>query len=232
MTSSIKKVNWNRYTSFILLGLVVVEVIGGVVWAFSMAGRINENKTKINSLKETKQRHEKALEVLENLDGGKINQSLQQTSQALPSEKKVSGIISSLTSLATSANVTVSVLELTPCSISTRSAVIKKPKEKLADCENVKLQNEVSGVPLTMQLVGEENDVLNFLRKIEHVSPTLGVRRFDYSFTAKGKVADLSVLLYFQPVAQDIFKLEKISNLTASQEQVIQSVSGRSVILP
>lgn len=227
-TSSLK-----QYTFYIvILAVVMVELVVGGYLTSQFWASISSSNATLTQLGSETQQAEQMADNLDQLDEGKLKSQLAAAAVALPTEKKVSGIISSLTSLASSSGVVVNQLELTPCNISTRSAVIKVQNVSKSDCENVQLQNGISGIPLTMQVIAEENQLQAFVQKLFKTSPMLGLRHLTYTYSAKGKVADLSLLLYFQPLVTTQDKSDNLSPLSPKDEEVLSGLNQRIVILP
>lgn len=226
------------YIFFIILGVfVLAEILVGGFIGNGIVSRILTNASEMPQLTKDTIQLEQTLSVVDSLDSGKIGQELSRATTALPSEKKVSGIVSSLTSLASASGVVVNKLELTPCKISTRSARLKTPAlpaqlEVASDCENVKLEKGVSGVPLTMQVLTSEAQLVDFVGKLHLVSPLLGVKNLEYTVSPKGKMSTISLLLFFQPSTADLTKTDKLTPLSNEEENVVSGLSKQIVILP
>jgi Tfp pilus assembly protein PilO len=217
---------------YVFLGLILaVEVISAIIILPSKIEQIMANGSKIANAESETAKFDRAVGVLESLNETRVETGLNESVQALPSEKKVSGIVSSLTSLASSSGVIVKFLELTPCGISTRSAAVRVSRSS-SSCENVKLLKNVSGIPLSMQVLAEESQLSDFVSRLHKVSPLLGIRSIDYSFGETVKTADIALLLFFQPVSQIKLGVDNVSKISSSEESLLRELSDQVVILP
>lgn len=218
---------------FVIGALVLVQIISALYFIPNFYASITSDGEKISQLTVEVEDLNRQNQVIDNLDSQKVKRNFNDASLALPTEKKVSGIISSLTALASTSGIVVSQLELTPCKISTRSGALKVNVIRTADCQNVQLENGVNGVNLSMNLVANKNQLQEFIDKLYHVSPMLGVREFGYDSNQRGETASLAILLYFQPSVKMTGGAEKkVSGLTSEEENALKMLTSQLVILP
>ena len=221
-------------TLFILLGLVFIfEIATAIILLPRFWTKVIEERQQIAGLESETLELNRKLQVLDSLDGDQVALGLNNASLALPTEKKISGIVSSLTSLSSSSGTVVNRLELSPCKISTRSASLNVVKViNTTDCQNVKLDNGVSGIKLSMELLADSLRLQNLIAQLYHVSPMLGVETFEYGKNSNGETSSLTLLLYYQPSTVNLSKLDNLKEISDGENEVLKSLNNQLVILP
>ena len=176
---------------------------------------------------------EKTISVLESLDQVKVRRDLATVVAALPNEKKVTGMVTGLTNLASASGVSVSSVELIPGKISTKSAGVSQTAIKANDLADVDVGGGVRGIPLSRVGSGNEPRFLDLVGKIARVSPLLGVRKLD--FTVAGGVersGQLTILVYFMPVDTSRIDSSALAGLSLAEEESLRRLGSNFTITP
>lgn len=138
---------------------------------------------------------QKVIATLSNIDANAVSASLTKANIILPSQKKTSGVIAGLSTLASSSGVVVKTLELSPGRISTISGE-SNSRTFIEKFKNV----GVAAVPATVSLTSDIVALANFIHQVEKASQILGITSVDSgAAVGKGISVSLSILVYFQP---------------------------------
>lgn len=220
---------------YLLAGTAALIIISEVIFLFwFVPGRLEEvkaNSRVISDLEVSAKSLEEAVVVLDNTNTEKLSSDLALAELALPSEKRVTGLVSGLTNLASSSGTVVNKIEISFGKVSTDSAKVDSGivGEEIKD---VPLANDVVGVPMTLEVEAEALPVLDLVGKIQEAMPLLGIKEVEYSVSGDKKSAGLSVLIYSQP--GETFKKTKINKilpLTQKESDFLDQLKRKTNIL-
>lgn len=170
-----------------------------------------------------------ALSMLESLDSSGVDGYLAKVLLALPDEKKISGVISGMTALASSSGVVVTDLEFSPGIVATISAETKNnaPDEKVVD-ENL----NVRMVPASLTIIASVDSLIDFLKKLSTASQLIGVSAVSYSVDRPGQVkATIAIAIYYQPRDISKFSWQNLRAIPDEDIGFIQSLPGEDLFV-
>lgn len=212
--------------------LIIISEAIFLIWF--MPGRLEEvkaNSSVISELEVSARSLEEAITVLDNTNTEKLSSDLALAEIALPSEKRVTGLVSGLTNLASSSGTAVKKIEIAFGKVSTESGKVV-PGALVQEIKDVPLGSDVVGVPLTFEVEAEALPVLDLVGKIQEAMPLLGIKEVEYSVSGDKNSAGLSVLIYSQP--GETFKKTKINKilpLTQKESDFLNQLKGKTNIL-
>ncbi len=210
---------------FLAIAFVVclVEIVFLLWFVPNNFEQINQNSEVISKQTEENKKLEDSVLVLNSTNQTQLNQDLLLAESGLPSEKRVTGLVSALTYLASSSGVVVDQIDISFGNVSTKSAT-KKPTAEDIKFSDFKLKHDVVGVPIVMKVLGDDSKMLEFVGKVQQALPLLDIRDVTISLNEEGaKEGQLSVLVYSQP--GDKFTMAKIGNVSAISDGETKAIS-------
>src|SRR3989344_2419395 len=150
-----------------LVGMILIQLLLAGVFLPKLWTRIRESQQRWQALVVEVRDLTKASEVLAGIDGDTLLGFKEKVLAALPAEKKVSGVVSGVSALASQSGVVVTSLEFSPGKISTTSA-INEAEIKQGDV-NVEI-GHVQAIPANLVVSGSTPAMLEYLRKLAEVS--------------------------------------------------------------
>lgn len=223
----------NSKLVFIFVAFVILLFeIGFLLWF--VPGNFEEtkvNSAKIEELTKENGKLANAVDILESADSSQISEDLFLAESALPNEKRVTGLVSALTNLASSSGVTIDQIDITFGNVSSKSAT-KKTKEVVNQFSDSKLKHDVVGVPIILEVAAPDSELLDLVGNVQQALPLLDIRDITFKLDEGEKSGKLSVLVFSQPnVVFDKSKLGQISALNAEDLKAISSLSTKRNIL-
>ncbi len=227
--------DWSKY---LLSGIAVLIVFASSIVLYSFIpstwAEISQNSTLIQEETTKVSNMEKAVAVLNNVNSSQIGQNLIQAQLALPDEKRVTGLVSALTTLASSSGATVSQIDISFGKVSTSSGKTKPvtATNSFSQFEDTKLPNDVVGVPIILEVTGTSDQVLALIGKVQEALPLLDIRDMEYIVSDDKQSSKLSVLVYAQPgEVFNLSKVDKISPITYSEQNYLNILNTKTDIL-
>jgi hypothetical protein len=163
----------------------------------------------------------KKVSALTQFDEGTISQYVNTLLSAVPADKSIASVLSTIDSVAAKNNVTIAELAvINPGSISTDSASVKISNSKLGS-NTIKISTTISG---------SQQDTFSFLAMIRKVRRLMRIASLAQSFssTTATQSARTKVELeaFYAPLPSTLGKIEtEVKPLSANEEQMIKTMS-------
>lgn len=223
----------NSKLIFIFVAFVVILFeIGLLIWF--VPGTFEETKTNSVTINELVSQNEKlsaAVDVLETTETSQISEDLFLAESALPSEKRVSGLVSALTNLALSSGVAIDQIDISFGNVSSKSGS-RKTKDMMNEFSDSKLKHDVVGVPIIMDVTAPDSELLDFVGNVQQALPLLDIRDVTFKLDEGKKSGKLSVLVFSQPgEVFDKSKIGQISGINGEDSKAISTLSTKRNIL-
>lgn len=205
------------YYAFLII-LVIVEIGAMIQFIPGLIKSINENNSKISQITETNKKLRQSEANLSQMNAASLKSDLAKASAALPTEKKISGLVTGLTTLASSSGVIVTALEFSPGAISTKSSQVKL--------------TGVQSIPANLSIAGGINSILDFFAKLYLVSQLTTVNGISFgSGTSGSSGATFPVVIYYQPANSNPIDYQKIELLTSEEQDIISKLTAKDVFV-
>lgn len=219
--------NLSRYLPYLLFGTIILLELGFLVCFFpTTLDTIKTEQNKVSALTEENKKLAAAQTILGETNPKAIEDNLFRVTTALPNEKKISGLVTGLTGLASSSGVAVSSLEFSPGLIATAPSQLKSESQK-----TVSLPNNVLAVPTSLSVNTGLSSLISLLRSLNSISQLVSVRAVSVGTTGKGQTsAQFSVLVYYQPVNNQPVDFKNVQALTPEDRATINSLSSKDVL--
>lgn len=214
--------------------LTVLICVSVLFWQGSvLAPEVQSNFSEIDELADETEKLQNGLNILLDVNTVSLETELARVEKALPNEKSVTGFVSALTNMATSSGTTVNSIQIEYGKVSTDSAGIEKGRRNsVTEGKDVEIGNDVVGVPLDMNVIGDGGQILDLIGKVQQALPLLGILEMNYNLTNTAKNGDLSVLIFSQPgEVFNMSKIVKVSPISQTERQWIDSLSSKTNIL-
>jgi len=213
------------YQGLIISILMIIVAILGIVFGIIPAiGKIIQMRSNIISLSEANEQMKTKLNILESTDENVYRSELQDLVAAVPSDKSLTTLFSTVDAISASSGVTISDLSLIkPGSIATESAVKQSTEEK---------QIGSSILPFTVTVYGTYAQIHDFLSQVVGVRRFFRVRNFDISFS---DVSNISVRMgmdaFYSPISLNPATFNKpLEPLTQEEEQIIAKIQALPIV--
>lgn len=217
---------------FIAIGLVVAaEVALAVLLLPSRLSALGTLSGQVESSRKEVVELEGEVSALQGIDQREVEKELLLATSALPSEKRVSGLVSGLTNLASSSGTLLLDLNLSPGQLASRAGAVVNTGPTEASGAEESFPNGVFGIPMTMTLSGSEDQLEGLMTKLQMVSPLVGIKSVDYSVGSAGSAAGFNLLIFFQPVGQVAVNKEAIVPISGAERQTMVKLSNRTLIV-
>lgn len=207
----------NRLYILSFLVFLTLIFLGKIV----LIPKINEVKAAREELKKQKDyliALNKKLEDLEKIDGKRLRTDFDMINLGLPSDKNVSLLFLTLEKLAYESSVSLSDINLTVGSISTSSA-----EKKTSGTE------ELGSIPFQISVVGELENLENFLVLLSTTLPVLGINSFSLGFNPEQKEVSLGLNLsfYYQPQPKTIGKISgPLMKISVQENNLLKQIES------
>lgn len=184
------------YAPFALLGIILlVEVLSLAFYFPKKIFELWDLKGRITLLSSDVKLLAQAQQELAAVDATQLSSYLKLAEVALPDEKKVAGLITGLTDVASSSGVAVKTVSFSPgrISVSTASAGVVG-----GGTGEVEIGDKVRAIPVTMTVASSLTQFLDYLKKLQAASQLLGVTGITYSLSGQSG-GDLNLIVYYLP---------------------------------
>lgn len=222
---------------YIVAALIIgVELIFAVLFFPSFWQRIlAASETAATAAVDLKEK-QTALAILSQTDEEKLQVGLGKALAALPEEKKISGLVTGLTTLASQSGIVVKGLEFAPGVISTRSAQLDRQKaaepELGPGLEEIVIGSGVKAIPVDVSLAGSLEQLADFLKNLTQTSQILGVTAVDYRQSSKAAPeTTLSVLIYYQLPKENKINWNQVKPLSGLAIKIVEALPDRDFFL-
>lgn len=221
---SINMVRVKQYGVFLVVGVVIlVELLAAVLYLPRQVFSLIDLKDEVTVLSQRQVELAAAEEALGEVDDGQVNNLLLRAEKALPDEKRVAGVVSGISALASSAGVITKSIEFSPGIVSTSSGSILVSTSEKDEGEKVK------SVPVSMSVTSTLPQFLDFLKQILKSGQLLGVTSINYSLTGGQPGGDMSLVVYFLPARIGKPDWNFIPSITEEDLAVLDELSNQNV---
>jgi|GEM_PF-3940719 len=207
-------------TLLLIIGLAILFVRPRII-------EINEIQ---NNLKVERERLVKLTEkaaFLQNQDLNKLKNDANLVNSAIPSEKDIPYILSSLNLLSREASVSVISVQTSPGKISTESGV-----KSLAKTIDQKSSSQTDKLLFNVVIEGPFEGIKYFLTKLASILPLQSVNSISFSRKGKGEEvfgtvnATFSIATYYQLLPKYLGKTsDPIEKITPEEEKILSTIS-------
>lgn len=211
-----------RKISFYFL---VVTIVG--LESIYLVREVPHQWDQIASLRQNEQSFKKevatlaqAAEVLNNLDKSELAKQLDTVNAALPSQKKTSGFVSGISTIASASGVVLKEVGFSPGRISTGSA---EPAEEVIKGSLVRSVNAA------VQISSDQGKLVDFLTNLQNAIQLVGITNVIYETTAKDSTAHVSLKVFFEPVSASPIAWEQVRPNSPEEDETIESLSDKDV---
>lgn len=200
--------------------IILVEVIIGLVFIPSRLELLYTNSQKITSESTEITSMENVVKSIQNVDKNQLDIYTQKTNAAIPMDKKTTGIISGISSLASNYGVAVKNIEFSPGVISTTSVQVSQTAS-------------ISGVlyiPAQLTVSSDLNSLIKFLTALRSVSQIIGVSDVAYSAAAgSGVTTTTQLLIYYLPASYNPVSLSGVKPLTTGEMKILDTLPQKDI---
>lgn len=221
------------YVFFGLTALVILaEAIAGVVYFPGKVRELYSTAQDLDTLKEEVTAREAIVTELEAVDQNQLKSQIALATSALPSEKKISGLITGLTNLASSSGIAVTELSFSPGLVSTRSGSTTQISVE-PEIAGQSAEDGVRGIPISLAATANEPQLLiDFMGKIAKVSPLLGIKTLSYRVSDQNKSATFLFVIYYQPAPQALEGNQvRAIKLTEAEKETLRKIPQMTSIV-
>lgn len=226
-----KKPSWQISLKSLRLWLVYVLLCGWLLGELGLAvwflpGRFETLAAKKEELaKNTAQAQEltATVRLLAEIDRDQLREDLNKALAAIPHEKKTSGLVTGLTTLASSSGIVVKGLEFSPGLISTPSALSSAPLETV-------MASGVKTIPVAVTLIADRNQMASFLASLRQASQMLGVISVQFGSSQRDTSAvTLPMLIYYQPPKESRPDPKQVKLLTTREREILDALPAEDI---
>ncbi len=212
--------------------LIGVEIIGVALFAPQLVRELLAQNDRLNQLTAEVAAQQEDLDFLSGAagDSQKIASDYAKVAAALPDEKKVSGVITGITTLANQAGVRVDHLEFSPGTISTVAGQLAPVTETLSITH---LPLGVEATPATLAVSGTRSQLTTFLSSLPKTSQLIGVEAVN--LTPQNDTlwnGEITLRIYYQPAVAKEIVWGQLAPLTADQEAKISELGAEDIFVP
>lgn len=207
--------------------LVILEIAFLILFLPGKVTNISSWRTNIASLTQTVRLLDSTNQTLSQMDKNTLEAKLNQVNSALPTEKKVSGLVTGLSSLGSESGVIVQTIEFSPGVISSRSGQPAKTSITNPDTTTLptgdKLAAGVKAIPLSLSVKGDIQSLISFLNSVHNANQIISLDSLDYRLANSGtNVAVISGRVFYQPQSNPgQIDLTHFQGLTEADEKEI-----------
>jgi Tfp pilus assembly protein PilO len=216
---------FKMYRGLILsVGMIIISAVGIVFGIIPAAGKIIQMRNELITLSTTTEQLQTKINILNTSDEGTYRTQLQELVSAVPSDKSLTTLFSTVDALAAASGTTISDLTLAkPGSIATESAARQSNEEK---------QIGSNLLPFSIVVHGTYQQIHGFLSQVVNVRRFFRVRNFDISFA---DLTNISVRLgmdaFYSPISLSPSIFDKpLEPLTAEEEQIIAKIEAMPIV--
>lgn len=207
---------------YIFAALIVMTEIAALYFlALPLPGKISDSWNRLTKDRQETEALNTLVSTLASTDVTSLEETRQKVNAALPDEKKTAGIIFGLTRLASSSGVIVNSLEFAPGLVSTSSGSL--PRETVP---KKTAEFGVKSIPASLTLTAEIGPLARFLDDLAKVNQVIGVEQVSLSRTSGRTIADVSLILYYQPPKTGTITWKQIQPVTAAEQEILESLTG------
>lgn len=218
-------------------GVIAVEVVFGYFFLWPKITEIGNLRKQVAEKQGEVDRLKKSWNYLSTVDQNKLRSDLEIATAALPDDKKVSGVVSGVSKVASASGVALLSLNFSPGRVSTQAAV---ESEKVLISPEVSNRLNVKSLDANITITGSLSQAKIFLQKLASASQILGVESVDYILGAAGNnlsasdIGSLSVKIYYQPNGSQNINVnyENLAPLTPEEEAVLAKLSPLDIFSP
>ena len=212
---------FRQYQNFIISSVIFIGIVVGVfVGLLPAFGKIVDMRSELSSLSAKNSSLQTKASLLDSLDEDTYNQYLKELSYAVPTDKSLTSMFTTIDGLSTLTGVTLSDFTLTkPGNIATESAKRQSTEEKKVGS---------SFLPFTLTVTGTYDQIHKFMEQAINVRRFFGIRFFDITFTRSDTIsAHMGMNAYYAPLPTTLGSpSQKIEQLDESDEKVISQVAN------
>ncbi len=204
--------------------MILIAVLGTVFGIVPIVGKIIQIRTDSVALSSSVLELQSKMTVLNNEDEQTYKDQLRQLILAVPSDKSLTTLFTTIDALGAQSGVTVVEVSLTkPGSIATQSAQKQTNEER---------QIGSSLLPFSVTIAGNYDQIHNFLAQVVSVRRFFRVRDFDISFLDPSNITvHLGMDAFYSPISLTIGPVDSpIEPLTAKENQIIATVEKMPVL--
>ncbi len=158
---------------------------------------------------------EAAITAVSRVDRNLLDRYLKNSTAAIPDEKKTAGIVTGLSSMASSSGVIVRSLELTPGLVSSASA-----RSPVVAGAGLKF------VPAALTLTADFPSLSRFLAQLRSTSQILSVRDLQFDAVGERSRVQMGVQIYYLPPREKPVDWTGLASLTPPEVDILEKLPG------
>jgi Tfp pilus assembly protein PilO len=208
-------------TAIVMVLFSIVGIIFGIVPA---VGKVNDIRNEMITLATTTQQLQTKIDILNSTDESVYRAQLQELIAAVPSDKSLTTLFSTIDAVGVSSGVTLTDLSLVkPGSIATESAVKQSNEEK---------QIGSNLLPFSVTVNGSYTQIYNFLGQIINVRRFFRVRNFTISFVDMTNISvRMDMDAFYAPISLNPALFDKpLDSITKDEEDTIAKISAYPIV--
>lgn len=219
------KVNFSdvrSYLPIIFLGLTIL--VEALLLAFYFPGQIFnilDKRDQLGRLATDVKSLATANNQLVAVDSNQLTLELAIAEVALPDEKRVAGVITGLSTVASASGVTTKAISFSPGNVGTVSAV--------PAANEIEIGDKVKAIPVTMTISASLSQFLDYLKKLSVASQLLGVTAINFSLSANPPGGDVGLLVYYLPARLGKPGWQYIPTISADDLKVLSTLSPSDI---
>jgi Tfp pilus assembly protein PilO len=208
----------------ISIGMIAICILGVVFGIIPGIGKIVQMRNDIVALSNTVEQLKTRISVVNSNDESVYRIQLQELVAAVPSDKSLTTLFSTVDALAGASGVTIADLSLTkPGSIATESAKKQSNEEK---------QIGSNILPFSVTVNGGYQQIYSFLSQVVNVRRFFRVRNFDISFVDTSNISvRMGMDAFYSPIVLNPVAFDKpLEPLTAEEQTFIAKIQAMPIV--
>jgi len=208
----------------ISLSMIIISAVGMVFGIIPAVGKIIQMRNEMVALSTTIGQLQEKINILNNSDEETYRTQLRELVAAVPSDKSLTTLFSTVDALAAASGTTISDLTLAkPGLIATESAARQSNEEKQIGSDLL---------PFTVTVHGSYAQIHDFLSRVVNVRRFFRVRNFDISLADMTNISvRMGMDAFYSPISLSPSMLDKpLEPLTAEEEQIIARIEAMPIV--
>lgn len=208
----------------ISIGMIAISILGVVFGIIPGVGKIIGMRNDIVALSNTVEQLKTRISIVNSNDESVYQAQLQELVAAVPSDKSLTTLFSTIDGLSALSGVTIADLSLTkPGSIATESAVTQSNEEK---------QIGSNILPFSVTVNGGYQQIYSFLSQVVNVRRFFRVRNFDISFVDTSNISvHMGMDAFYSPIVikPAVFDAP-LEPITAEEQAFIAKIQAMPIV--
>lgn len=227
MGNIISGINWVKVRTYapmvILAAVILAEIVAAMVFLPRQVFRLLELYDRTKELTASVSQLTDAEKALAAVDDNQLNSLFNRADIALPDEKRVAGVITGLSGLATASGVTVKSIAFSPGRVSTGSGLVS-----VRGADDL-VGDRVRAVKVGLSVTSSLENVLSFISRLQKSVQLLGVTGVSFSLSGTAPGGEMDLLVYYLPTRETEPSLSFVPGISREEVAVIEGLSGPSI---